>query len=120
MNAIRKIGRFYVDGFKEMTIGKTLWVIILCKVFVLFFVLRLFFFPNRLKALPDYEAKGAFVATDLVHRASDGLVGSAQVKATSSTATLTDPTSAPIATSAAVPAPTAAPPVGSPETLITH
>lgn len=51
-----------------MTIGKTLWVIILCKVFVLFFVLKIFFFPNRLNALPDDAAKGACVATDLVHR----------------------------------------------------
>ena len=75
-----------------MTIGKTLWVIILCKVFVLFFVLKLFFFPNRLNALPDEAAKGAFVATDLIRRAPDGDVGSAQVKATSPTSTLTDPT----------------------------
>lgn len=76
MNAIRKITRFYIDGFREMTIGKTLWLIILCKVFVLFFVLKLFFFPNRLKALPDDAAKGAFVATDLIHRAPNGSVGS--------------------------------------------
>lgn len=68
MEAIRKIGRFYIDGFREMTIGKTLWAIILCKVFVLFFVLKIFFFPNLLKALPDDDAKGAYVATDLVHR----------------------------------------------------
>lgn len=76
MNTIRKIGCFYIDGFKEMTIGKTLWIIILCKVFVLFFVLKLFFFPNRLNALPDEAAKGAFVATDLIHRASGSSVGS--------------------------------------------
>ena len=68
MEAIRKIGRFYIDGFREMTIGKTLWVIILCKVFVLFAILKIFFFPDFLKALPDDNAKGAFVATDLVHR----------------------------------------------------
>lgn len=87
-----------------MTIGKTLWVIILCKVFVLFFVLKLFFFPNRLKALPDDAAKGAFVATDLIRRAPDGDVGSAQVQATARTSDPTDPVSA------------AALDVGSPET----
>lgn len=70
MDAIRKIYRFYVDGFREMTVGKTLWAIILCKAFVLFFVLKIFFFPNLLKALPDDNAKGAYVATDLVHRVS--------------------------------------------------
>lgn len=32
-----------------MTIGKTLWTIILIKLFILFFVLKLFFFPNQLK-----------------------------------------------------------------------
>ncbi len=70
MDTIRKIYRFYVDGFREMTVGKTLWAIILCKAFVLFFVLKIFFFPNLLKALPDDNAKGAYVATDLVHRVS--------------------------------------------------
>lgn len=109
MNAIRKIGRFYIDGFREMTIGKTLWIIILCKVFVLFFVLKLFFFPNRLNALPDDAAKGAFVATDLIRRAPDGRVGSAQVQATAQTSDPTVPTPAP--------APPAASLVGSPETL---
>ena len=46
---MRKIIRFYIDGFKEMTLGRTLWAIILIKLFILFFVLKLFFFPNYLK-----------------------------------------------------------------------
>ncbi len=32
-----------------MTVGKTLWKIIAIKVFVMFAVLKLFFFPNYLK-----------------------------------------------------------------------
>lgn len=32
-----------------MTIGKTLWVIILIKLFVMFAILKVFFFPNILK-----------------------------------------------------------------------
>lgn len=32
-----------------MTLGRTLWAIILIKLFILFFVLKLFFFPNLLK-----------------------------------------------------------------------
>jgi len=32
-----------------MTVGKTLWVIILVKLFVMFAILKLFFFPNILK-----------------------------------------------------------------------
>lgn len=46
---MRKIIQFYSTGFKRMTWGRTLWVIILIKLFILFFVLKLFFFPNYLK-----------------------------------------------------------------------
>ena len=45
---MRKILQFYIEGFREMTLGRTLWVIILIKLFVLFFVLKFFFFPNYL------------------------------------------------------------------------
>jgi hypothetical protein len=46
---VKNILRFYIEGFKGMTIGRTLWVIILIKLFVLIFVLKLFFFPDLLK-----------------------------------------------------------------------
>ncbi len=39
----------YRDGFRSMTIGKTLWKVIFIKLFVMFAVLKLFFFPNFLK-----------------------------------------------------------------------
>lgn len=44
-----KIFRFYRDGFRSMTWGRNLWGIILIKLFILFVVLRLFFFPDLLK-----------------------------------------------------------------------
>jgi hypothetical protein len=43
-----RIYRFYLDGFKRMTLGKTLWKIILIKLLVMFGILKLFFFPNYL------------------------------------------------------------------------
>lgn len=46
---MRKILQFYIDGFRAMTLGRTLWAIILIKLFILFFVLKFFFFPNYLK-----------------------------------------------------------------------
>jgi hypothetical protein len=46
---MKKILKFYIDGFKGMTLGRTLWAIILIKLFILFFVLKLFFFPDYLK-----------------------------------------------------------------------
>ena len=59
----------YVDGFRHMRLGKTLWAIILIKLFIIFVVLKIFFFPNFLKQ----NAKGdeaSYVATELVERAS--------------------------------------------------
>jgi len=46
---MKQILKFYIDGFKGMTLGRTLWAIILIKLFILFFVLKLFFFPDYLK-----------------------------------------------------------------------
>ena len=43
---IKKIFRFYLDGFRSMTVGKTLWAIILVKLFILFAILKVFFFPR--------------------------------------------------------------------------
>lgn len=43
-----RVYRFYVDGFRRMTLGKTLWAIILIKLFVMFGVLKVFFFQNYL------------------------------------------------------------------------
>lgn len=45
---MRKIFQFYIDGFKSMTVGKQLWILIIIKVVILFGVLKLFFFPDVL------------------------------------------------------------------------
>ena len=46
---LKRIYRFYRDGFKTMTWGKKLWGIILIKLFIMFAILRLFFFPDILQ-----------------------------------------------------------------------
>lgn len=43
---LTRIWIFYRDGFREMTLGRTLWAIILIKLFIMFFILKLFFFPS--------------------------------------------------------------------------
>ncbi|MBD5170846.1 MAG: DUF4492 domain-containing protein [Bacteroidales bacterium] len=48
-----RIYRFYRDGFMNMTIGKSLWLIILIKLAVIFLVLKLFFFPDFLGSKSD-------------------------------------------------------------------
>lgn len=45
-----KIGHFYVEGFRTLTpTSKRLWLIIFIKLFIMFAILKLFFFPNFLK-----------------------------------------------------------------------
>ena len=54
-----KIWRCYMEGFRSMTLGKTLWAIILIKLFIMFFILRLFFFPNILQQKYDTDEERA-------------------------------------------------------------
>ena len=45
---IARICRFYWEGFRDMKLGKTLWLLILIKLFIMFVFLKLFFFPDYL------------------------------------------------------------------------
>jgi uncharacterized membrane protein len=50
-NIILKIWHFYFDGFKHMgSWGRQVWIIILIKLFIMFVILRLFFFPDFLNS----------------------------------------------------------------------
>ena len=60
-----RIFRFYYDGFREMTLGRTLWAIILIKLFILFVVLRLLFFPDVLGG-KSAEERGEIVRNELI------------------------------------------------------
>ena len=60
----------YADGFRNMTLGKTLWTVILIKLFVIFVVLKIFFFPNFLKQNAKGDEAG-YVASELIDRAKD-------------------------------------------------
>uniref|UniRef100_UPI003FEF1FB4 DUF4492 domain-containing protein n=1 Tax=Alloprevotella sp. TaxID=1872471 RepID=UPI003FEF1FB4 len=66
-NVFLRVFRFYADGFRSMTLGKVLWTIILIKLFVIFFVLKLFFFPDVLRQRADGD-KASYVARELVSR----------------------------------------------------
>jgi hypothetical protein len=45
----RKVLDFYLDGFRNMSASnRKLWVIIIIKLVIIFFVLKLFFFPDYL------------------------------------------------------------------------
>ena len=64
-----RIWTFYRDGFREMTLGRTLWAIILIKLFIMFFILKLFFFPSFLK-LKTPQEKQQYVGEELIKRAN--------------------------------------------------
>ena len=68
-NFLYRIYDLYVDGFRHMRLGKTLWAIILIKLFIIFVILKIFFFPNFLKQHAAGDEAG-FVASELVERAS--------------------------------------------------
>lgn len=56
---LRRVWSMYYDGFRGMTIGRYLWLIIILKVAVLFLVFRLIFFPNILQSNYDTDEERA-------------------------------------------------------------
>ena len=61
-----RIFRFYYDGFRQMTLGRTLWAIILIKLFIIFASLKVFFFPNFLKEHAEEGHEADYVATQIL------------------------------------------------------
>lgn len=55
----RRIWRFYYEGFRGMTTGRSLWVLILVKLALFFLVMKLLFFPDLLKRDYDTDAERA-------------------------------------------------------------
>jgi len=67
----KKLYYFYRDGFKNMTVGKTLWVIALLKLFIMFAILKVFFFPNYLNTNFKTEAdKSNHVSQELINKSN--------------------------------------------------
>lgn len=64
-----RIFHFYRDGFRDMKLGKTLWLIILVKLFIMFFILKIFFFPNYLRQFDSKSEREEYVSNELIQRA---------------------------------------------------
>ena len=61
-SVILRIWNFYVSGFKNMSNwGKQVWIIILIKLFIMFIILKLFFFPNFLKTNETDKERSGYV-----------------------------------------------------------
>lgn len=68
-----RVVRFYVDGFRSMTVGRYLWAMIILKVVLLMLVFKLIFFPDLLQR--DYdtdEQRARAVRTDMLRKSPSG------------------------------------------------
>ena len=61
-----KVYDLYADGFRHMTLGRTLWTIIVIKLVVIFAILRIFFFPDFIHQHAEEGEEAEFVATQVL------------------------------------------------------
>lgn len=57
----------YYDGFRNMKLGRTLWAVILIKLFIIFAILKVFFFPDFLSTHAEKGAEADYVAKELLN-----------------------------------------------------
>ena len=69
MPLYKRIWDLYYDGFKNMTVGKSLWLLIIIKLFIFFVIMKWLFFPNILKEnYSTDEERAEAVRTELINR----------------------------------------------------
>ncbi|HIC9400637.1 TPA: DUF4492 domain-containing protein, partial [Campylobacter coli] len=62
-----RIFNFYKEGFKNLTLGKTLWKIIFIKLFIMLIVLKLFVFDVNFNSIfKNDNEKSNFVIENLI------------------------------------------------------
>lgn len=67
-NIIHRVWDLYYDGFTHMKLGKTLWLVILIKFFIIFFILKLLFFPDFIKMKAKGGDKPEYVSSQITER----------------------------------------------------
>lgn len=56
MSKLKDIADFYIEGFSTLPDwSRTIWIIILTKLFIMFVILKLFFFQNEMKVNFDND-----------------------------------------------------------------
>ena len=67
MKILQKFFHFYYDGFRNMTLGKSLWVVIIVKLLIIFGFLKIYIYDNSLRAkFQTQEEKSEFVNKNLM------------------------------------------------------
>ncbi|HEB7542085.1 TPA: DUF4492 domain-containing protein [Campylobacter coli] len=62
-----RIFNFYKEGFKSLTLGKTLWKIIFIKLFIMLVILKLFVFDVNFNSIfKNDNEKSNFVIENLI------------------------------------------------------
>ena len=60
------------DGFRNMTLGKTLWALVIIKLIIMFWILKPIFFPNFLNSkFHDENKKAEYVNQQLIERSTE-------------------------------------------------
>jgi len=71
MNTAAKIASFYWHGFRSMKTGRTLWLIIIIKLIIIFGFLKLVFYPDLLNSKFDSDAQRAAYVLDNITVSAD-------------------------------------------------
>lgn len=56
---------FYKEGFSQMDIGRTLWLVIIVKLLIMFLVIKLFFMPDVLEMKAGEGNEPEYISTRL-------------------------------------------------------
>ena len=64
---IHRVFYLYYDGFRQMRLGRTLWLVIIVKLFIIFIILKLFFFPDFLKQHAEEGREADYVASQILN-----------------------------------------------------
>jgi hypothetical protein len=72
LQAATGLFHFYYDGFTGMSSwGKRVWIIIIIKLFIIFLILKIFFFPDFLKKEYDTDKQRGEYVLDQLTKSSE-------------------------------------------------
>jgi len=72
LQGVKSVFRFYFEGFRDMSLwGKKVWIIILIKLFIIFAVLKIFFFHDFLHSKYDNDKQRSEYVLDQLTNTTD-------------------------------------------------
>jgi hypothetical protein len=72
VSSLNSVLRFYSEGFKNMSgWGRKVWIIIIIKLFIMFAILKIFFFQDFLKSKYDTDKQRSEYVLDQLINSKD-------------------------------------------------